>query len=358
MGGSRASARSSSSRAGRLAALLDSALTAAAAAGCSEADVDRSARFGISSGGNIEFASRADLVRELDGYVELGAGWLRFDVKWETVEAEEGVYDWRRYDRVVAEARKRGLRLLAMIAYAPPWARPGGNDSEIDPARFAAFAADVVRRYAPRGVRHYEVWNEPNLHGFWEPEPSAEAYARLVRAAYPAMKAVDREITVLAGSLAPTGGYTGPECGGGAPRVNPIPFLEAMYAAGVQGSFDALSYHPYTGGGQPGQDHPCNGWHQIAGTSPSIRSLMEAAGDGKKPIWATEFGARADIVGEHLQAAQIRSALVLWLEYEWAGPLMVYAYRDPGNEGFNLVREDWSRRPAWDAFRDVVEGDY
>jgi hypothetical protein len=325
-----------------------------AAAGCGEDDPSGSARFGISAGGNVEFASPADLERELDGYSEVGVDWLRFDVKWEIVEANQGVYDWHRYDRVVAEARKRGLRLLATIAYAPPWARPNESDSEIDPDAYAAFAAAAVRRYATRGVHHYELWNEPNIHGFWKPEPNPAVYARLVKAAYREMKAVRSDITVVAGALAGTGGYAGPECAGGASRVNPIPFLEAMYAEGAQGSFDALSYHPYTGGGRPGESHPCNGWHQMAGTKPSLRSVMEAAGDGGKEIWATEFGARADDVGEQGQAERIAAGVRLWPRYPWAGPLMVYAYRDPGNDPFNLVRMDWSRRPAWHAYREAL----
>jgi len=351
VGASTACARSCWRAASRAGVVIAASL--AAACGGDAESVD-SSRFGISAGGNIEFASPAELERELDGYTELGARWLRFDLKWETVEAERGVYDWSRYDRVVAEARERGLRLLAMVAYAPAWARPNENDSEIDPDAYAAFAAAAVRRYAPRGVMHYELWNEPNVHGFWQPEPNAAAYARLVEAAYREMKTAEPEITVLAGSLAPTGGYVGPDCAGGASRVNPIPFLEAMYAAGVQGSFDALSYHPYTGGGRPGEAHRCNGWHQIDGTDPSVRSVMEAAGDGDKKIWATEFGARADDVGEAGQAERIAAAVRLWARYPWAGPLMVYAYRDPGNDPFNLVRMDWSRRPAWHAYRDAL----
>jgi polysaccharide biosynthesis protein PslG len=351
-----ACARSSWRPARRVAVLL---VAAAFAGGCGgDDDRDASSRFGISSGGNIEFVSPTERERELDGYEELGVAWVRFDVKWEIVEAEQGVYDWSRYDRVVDEARDRGLRILATLAYAPGWARPNESDSEIDPEAYAAFAAAAVERYAPRGVLHYELWNEPNLHGFWDPEADPVAYARLVRAAYPVMKAADSDVTVLAGSLAPTGGYAAPpECAGGAGRINPIPFLEAMYAEGAQGSFDALSYHPYTGGGRPGEDHPCNGWHQMEGTSPSLRSVMEAAGDGDKEIWATEFGAKADEVGEEGQAERIAAGVRLWPRYAWAGPLMVYAYRDPGNDPFNLVRLDWSRRPAWHAYRDAVAGE-
>jgi hypothetical protein len=81
---------------------------------------------------------------------------------------------------------------------------------------------------------------------------------------------------------------------------------------------------------------------------------MEAHGDGGKPIWLTEFGARVDRFGEERQAEIILSAIDLWREEDLAGPLMVYAYRNPKNEPYNLVRRDWSPRPAWHAFKEAV----
>jgi hypothetical protein len=39
-----------------------------------------------------------------------------------------------------------------------------------------------------------------------------------------------------------------------------------------------------------------------------------------------------------------------WLTYPWAGQFMVYSYKQ-ALEGYNLVRSDWSPRPAWYAFQ-------
>jgi polysaccharide biosynthesis protein PslG len=322
--------------------------------GGQEREPERTDRFGVSAGGSIEYASARDLARELDGYVELGVGWIRFDLRWFEIERRQGTYEWARYERVVHAARRRRLRVLATLAYAPSWARPGGSDNRIDPRRYARFAAAVVRHFAPLGVKHYELWNEPNLATFWRPQPNAERYSALVTAAYRVMKDADPSITVVAGGLAPVGGAVGQKCRGGASRIDPIPFLAAMYRHGAGGSFDAVGYHPYTMPLLPGEEDPCSAWHQLAGTAPSVRSVMEANGDARKRIWATEFGARADVVGEDGQAAQIRAAVDLWPRYAWAGPLLVYAYRDTGNDRFNLVRADWSRRPAWRAYRDAI----
>ena len=311
-------------------------------------------RFGLASGGTIEWATDTDLARELDGYRSLGAGWVRFDVKWSVVEQARGSFDWSRYDRTIAAATSRGLDVVANLAYTPAWARPSGADDDkwapSDPADYARFARAAVARYAPLGVKTFEIWNEPNLRGFWKPAPDAARYTQLLKAAYAEMKQADPSVTVLAGAFSPAGGYHDPSCGNGPTAdLNALDFLERMYAAGARGSFDALAHHPY---GNPQDTHRCSAWNQMAGTSPSLRSLMVANGDGGKKIWATEFGSQADHIGESEQAAQLAKGLQLWLGYPWAGHLMVYSYKQ-SLEGYNLVRPDWSPRPAWFAFQNA-----
>lgn len=316
--------------------------------------IGAASRFGLASGGTIEWAGEADLARELAGYREVGAGWMRFDVKWSVVEASRGSFDWTRYDRVIGAATAGGLRVVANLAYTPEWARPAGATDDkfapTDPADYARFARAAVARYAPLGVKHYEIWNEPNITAFWKPVPDPARYTDLLKLAYSRMKQADPTITVLAGSFSPAGGYHDPGCGGPSRNVNAIDFLERMYAGGAAGSFDALAHHPYGGSEGPSGTHRCNAWNQMAGTSPSLRSVMVANGDAGKTIWATEFGSEADKLGEQGQAAQIADAMRRWRTYPWAGRLMVYSYRQ-SLEGFNLVRMDWSPRPAWYAFQ-------
>lgn len=326
-------------------------MLAAFVAACGEAEQPRtsprlSEEIGIAAGGTIELSRRGELERELDGYVDLGVGWIRFDLRWYLVERRPGRLEWAKQDRVVKEARRRGLRILATVAYAPDWAKPDGTDSSIDPRAYARFAAAAVRRYSPQGVRAYEIWNEPNSGSFWEPEPDAEAYARLLRTASPAMKQVDPEITIVSGGLAPG-------CTGGR-KISPVEFLADLYAAEAGEAFDAVGHHPYSAPYLPGDVAECSGWYQTAGSTQSVRSVMEDAGDGGKDVWATEFGAPLDAVGEDGQADQVSAGVARWRTEPWAGPLFVYAYRDRGNETWNLVRENWSRRPAWFALRDAV----
>lgn len=321
-------------------------------------------QLGLAAGGTLPWHSDADLARELDDYVALRARWIRFPVSWSAIERTRGVFDWAGHDRVVDAARARGIDVLAQVVFTPEWARSAAGDYTVapaDPAEYARFARQVVERYSPRGVKHYELWNEPNLVNFWKPAPDAARYAALVKAAYPQMKAADPAITVLIGATSPVGGYDDPLCNGGSDNgesqnVNPVTFLERLYANGVKGSFDALSHHPYERGG-PRSTHVCSAWYQMFGTSPSLRSLMERNGDGAKKLWATEYGTSLAWVDAATQAARVTESFGLWRAYPWAGALMYYSYRDLGCcPGFHLVNSDWTQRPAWFAFRSAAGG--
>ena len=250
-----------------------------------------------------------------------------------------------------------GSRSSPTSAYTPSWARPpGATDDKYAPVgvtEYATFAKTAVARYAPQGVREYEIWNEPNISAFWKPAPDAIAYTALLKAAYTAIKTVNTPTVVMAGAFSPAGGYNDPSCGGEPTvNINPLNFLETMYANGAKGRFDALSHHPYSGAASPSGTHRCNAWYQMFGTTPSLRSILASQGDGNMKIWATEFGTDLGWVGgsEQKVAGQLTEAMSLWRSYSWAGALMVYSYRQD-IEGFNLVRPDWSPRAAWHAYR-------
>lgn len=160
-------------------------------------------RFGIAAGSAIEFQGRAGVDRWLRELSALGAGWVRIDVQWSLVQ-ERGPagFDWSRSDRLIRGAVARGVKVVAMIGYTPPWAVPAGVHTDksppADPAAFARFAAGAVRRYSRLGVHDWEIWNEPNLAGFWGPRADPGAYAALVERAAPAIRAADpRAIVVL-----------------------------------------------------------------------------------------------------------------------------------------------------------------
>lgn len=289
--------------------------------------------------------------REFDLMAAMNVKWVRADFDWSDIEREPGQFNWSYQDRVVQEAMARQMQVIAILTYTPGWARPPGTTSHAPPERvsdYAAFAHAAVTRYAPLGVRTWEIWNEPNASEFWQPRPDPERYAELFRAIAGAVRAVDPGATLL------TGGLTrGADAADGS-RLSQMTYLEHLYANGAAQLADAVAVHPYSFPWLPMQDSPSlvGGFDDL----PRLRSLMVRHGDTDKKIWITEFGAPTGTVpgamSETDQADTIRQARRQVQSWTWAGPLIYFELRDEGTDPadiqqhFGLVRRDWSLKPA------------
>ena len=323
----------------------------------------RPTRLGLADGGDLQALNARERSRYLDAVKGAGAGWIRIGIYWSVIQRGGPTsYDWAPFDRVVAAARRRGINVLGTIVYAPDWARGRGAPRAAppaDPAVFAAFAGRAARHFGPRGVHAYEIWNEPNIAGFWAGGPDPARYTQLLRASYRAIKRVDRSATVVSAGLSPYAAYGAVD----AQSMSPLTFLERMYANGARGSMDAVGWHPYNFPWGLGF-YTWSAWSQMFATSPSVRSIMKANGDGKKKIWVTEWGAptgtSSQSMSEPAQAELIRAGLTQLKSWSWAGPSFLYNFRDKGTnlsdreQNFGLVRYDWSRKPAYAAFRSVA----
>jgi hypothetical protein len=213
-----------------------------------------------------------------------------------------------------------------------------------------------VAHFAALGVHTYEVWNEPNLSGFWYPGPDPVRYTQMLRLAYPAIKAADPSAFVVSGGLAPYGSYGSVD----AQHQNPINFLQTMYANGAKSSMDAVGWHPY--------NYPYgvayynwSAWSQMSATNPSARSVMSANGDSAKKIWATEFGeptgTNSRSVSEAAQAQYVTDTYGALKNWSWAGPAFLYSFHDNGTnltnveDNFGVLHYDWSSKPAFGAYQ-------
>jgi hypothetical protein len=248
-------------------------------------------------------------------------------------------YDWTSLDQEVAAIRADGLSIDMVIIGAPPWAAvPSVADDSspqpADPATFGTFAAAVAARYAPQGVRDYEIWNEPNNAIFWQPTPDPAAYTADLVASYHDIKAVDPSAVVITGGLAP-------EANDGT-DINQVTFLQDMYADGAKGSFDAVGYHPYSYPALPDTYEIWSGWSQMSQTPTSIQSVMAANGNASVPLWLTEVGAPTsgpDGVGTAAQAEELTQAIANAKASSSIAALFIYTYEDSGTDA--TTDEDW-----------------
>jgi hypothetical protein len=278
-------------------------------------------------------------------------------------------YDWSGFDRVVAAASARGLKVLPTLAYTPAWARAPGCDSQscrpASVAAFAAFAHAAVDRYAPRGVHTWEIWNEPNSAGFWQPSPSAGEYTTLLRASVKAIRGLDGEAFIISGGLAAVATRNG--------DISQLDFLQGVSALGGNKLVDAIGYHPYTypllpslvtSFGTP--------WDRIDRAPVSLERVLVRHGTPSLPFWLTEYGAPTGGPGQSSSGGQnastthvteARQAQILadavrtaWSDDSIQG-LFIYEDRDRGrsratNENFyGIRRADGSQKPAFRALR-------
>lgn len=336
-------------------------------------------RVGLSYGDTLPFLSTAELDQALNDAVSLGAGWIRVDLAWDDIQpSSPGSYAWSNFDRVVAAARARHLSILAMLAYTPAWARPPGCSTDkcapAVPGQFATFATAAVARYAPLGIHDWEIWNEPNTSGFWQPAPDPGQYVALLKAVVPAMRSADPSAFVLSGGLAPdpTGDGT----------ISQLDYLTGICRAGGLGLVDAVGYHPYSFPYPPGYATAGNAWTEIAATPVSFRSIVNACGYPAMKIWLTEYGAptngpgaeatasnfagpagaAADHVSEQLQAEMATQSFQLSASSPDIGALFWYTDQDMRTNSsdpedfYGLLRADGSKKPAYLALCDAIAG--
>jgi hypothetical protein len=308
---------------------------------------------GFSPGAGILWESATDLTRDLDAMQATGAHWIRFDFDWPSIEASKGSFNWSATDRVVNAAIARGFEIDALPTYTPTWARPAGTSDKHPPtnvADYANFVRAAVQRYSPLGVKHWEMWNEPNLSIFWNPTPNASAYASLLKAAGDAAHQADSSAIVLSGGLSPAWDD--------GTNIQQVTFLNQVYNAGIQSSFDAVAMHPYSYPALP-MDPTTTSWNSFVNL-PKLHDVMVNHGDGAKKIWLTEFGAptgtSSAAVSEAKQAQIAHDGYDAVTKWSWAGPLFWYAQRDWGTntadseQNFGLMRKDFTPKLALSTF--------
>ncbi len=314
---------------------------------------------GFSQSHLLLWESDADLAADLDAMKAVGATWVRIDFDWPSIQPTSATkWNWSPTDRAVNAARARGLQVLAMPAYTPPWARAAGTNDKYPPTNpdtYAAFVAAAVARYEPLGVTNWEIWNEPNISMFWAPKPNAAAYTQLLQKAAAAIRGVDPDATVITAGLSPA-----PDAADGT-LVAPITFLRAVYDNDGRSSFDAVGNHPYSFPYEPMYPASWNAFY----TTADMYALMQQRGDGAKKIWATEVGFPTGTVSgrsvdEATQATRVRQLMSAWFDWSFHGPIFWFSMRDfSTNQSdytsmYGLLRMDHTQKPAYAALAEVL----
>ena len=286
--------------------------------------------------------------RGVEAIRDLGVTWVRTTFTWDMLFHHPG---WTpdpaalaRMDLIVDEVTKQHLHLLCVIGAPPEWAvapHPKGVPSWKLPAAslddYRHYVRFLAERYRGR-ITAWEIHNEPNGE-FWD-APFA-AYLEELRAAGPLLHQIDPANTVISAGLVEAGLLA-------VPAAQRDPYLELLKPENAA-CYDAFGFHSYA---------------DVASTLYMLNIVGEAmkANGTRKPIWITETG--FTVVGpktEADQAADIPLRVRMLTRDPLVENVFIYnlrmkTFEKRANErGFGLIRGDFTRRPAFEALRDLLK---
>lgn len=142
---------------------------------------------------------------------ELGIKWVRIQSGWARCEKQRGVYDFSWLDEIIDNILQQGAKPWICLCYgnpvyddrAPKNSRACGYPPIISAEMICAWERYVERvaaRYRGK-VSHYEIWNEPDGTHCWKSGVNGKEYGEFVSITSAAIKNVDKECGIIAGSM-------------------------------------------------------------------------------------------------------------------------------------------------------------
>ena len=190
------------------------------------------------------------------GAMELaGIRSVRCDFDRWSMKRPDGNWDFANYDALANELETHGITILPILY--------GDKKPPFDMEEYKEYIRTIVRHFKHR-LPAVEIWNEANLRDYFRESP--QEYAKILKAAYEAVKSVDPSILVA---------YTGT-------AGVPSDWIRKTFEAGAGSSFDIMNVHPYS--------HPAQPECSMDTRLERLRLLMAEFGIAEKPIWITEIG--------------------------------------------------------------------
>lgn len=278
---------------------------------------------------------------------ESGARIVRWQFNWRDHEIDPGKWDWTKSDTAIQSWNNVGLQVHAILHNPPPFAlvNPDGLvpinlDAPFNGPQpsFSRYCYTFAQRYKGK-VASYEVWNEPDLHQYWEGTPAQ--YVTLLKGCYLGIKAADPAAIVVTAGMA---------------YITNLQFYSEVIrqiardaqAPANNHYFDVAAVHVY---GDP---------ELVYTHTNNVRDVLGKYGITGKPIWITEtnvairksdslphrgLGTEEEAGWYVLQAASNAYAAN-------AAKLMFFRLNDADMaEVWGLVRNDGSPRPGYQALQ-------
>jgi xylan 1,4-beta-xylosidase len=311
---------------------------------------------------------------------ELGFRYMRFHAIFHdvlgTVRIENGkaVYDWSKIDQLYDDLLARRIKPFVELGFTPKalatsqnnvfyW---NGNTSHPKPEGWRdlvdAFIRHIEARYGRDEVRtwFFEVWNEPNLSGFWE-GADQKAYFELYDLTARTIKSIDPALRV--GGPSTAGAAWVPE------------FLAHVKQSGA--GVDFVTTHTYgVDGGFLDEDGVADtklspSPDAILGDVRRVRQEITASAFPGLPLyfseWSTSYTPRDSVHDSYISAPYILAKLKGSQGLAQAMSYWTYTdlFEEPGppsasfQGGFGLLNPEGIRKPAFFAYKylHALQGD-
>jgi len=292
--------------------------------------------------------------------VELGVGWERILFYWREIQPT-GPEDWNTLhvlEEWLVEADNQGRTVVGLLKNTAPWASEDGTEAGLpkglylsvdDPDNlWANFVRRIAEYYSVRNVHHWIIWNEPEIRSGvygYEFAGSVADYYQLLKVAYKVMKETDPDAVIHLAGLTWWHDQT---------------FLKRLLSEAAADPeapeagyfFDVISLHIYF-------------------RTETIQTVMNAVNATQqefgldKPVWINETNAppnRDPLWPVNRRNFQVDLEQQAWFTIQafalgfatGAERISVYKLIDihlpEGGESYGLMRPDFSRRPAFDAY--------
>jgi xylan 1,4-beta-xylosidase len=303
---------------------------------------------------------------------ELGFRYIRFHAIFHdvlgTVRVENGktVYNWSGIDRLYDDLLARHIRPFVELGFTPKalatsqnsifyW---NGNTSHPNPEGWRdlvdAFIRHIEVRYGKDEVRtwYFEVWNEPNLSGFWE-GGDQKAYFELYDLTAKTIKSIDPALRV--GGPATAGAAWVPEFLAHVKQSGAGVDFVTTHTYGVQGGFLDEEGRSDTKL-DPSPD-------AIIGDVRRVRDQISASPFPGLPLyfseWSTSYTPRDFVHDSYISAPYILTKLKASQGLAQGMSYWTYTdlFEEPGpptasfQGGFGLLNREGIRKPAFFAYK-------
>jgi len=303
---------------------------------------------------------------------ELGFRYIRFHAIFhdvlKTVRVVDGhiSYDWTNIDRLYDDLLARNIKPFVELGFTPEalktsdnqifWWKGNTSHPKLEEWRtlIDAFARHLEQRYGVDQVRswYFEVWNEPNLSGFWE-NGDQQAYFQLYDATARSLKAVDPLLRV--GGPSTAGAAWVPE------------FLAHLSTSGAPVDFVTTHTYGVDGGFLDEQGKADTKLSPspdaIVGDVRRVRAQIAASPFPTLPLyfteWSSSYTPRDAVHDSYVSAAYILTKLKAVQGMVQGMSYWTYSdlFEEPGppsapfQGGFGLMNPQGIRKPAWFAYK-------